>query len=66
MVTGFDDSPESAVIDPTLTTVFIPGSEIGVGAAELLLRRIRNKDVPHSLTYVQTTPVFRESTSRKA
>ena len=66
MVAGFDDSPEAAVIDPTLTTVFIPGSEIGVGAAELLLRRIRNKDVPRSLTYVQTTPVFRKSTCRNA
>ena len=65
MVTGFDDGPEAAVVEPALTTVHTPSSEMGAQAAELLLRRIRMGDRPHSLIYVQTTPVFRESTRKK-
>lgn len=64
MVTGFDNTPESAVIEPALTTVHIPSSEIGIQAAELLLRRIRTPGRPYSLSYVQTTPIFRESSRR--
>ena len=64
MVAGFDDGPEAAVIDPSLTTVHIPSSEMGVHAAELLLGRIRNPERPYTMTYVRTTPVFRESTRR--
>ena len=61
MVTGFDNSPESAVIEPALTTVHIPSSEMGVQAAELLLRRIQSPERPRVLVYVQTVPVFRGS-----
>ena len=64
MVAGFDNTPESAVIEPALTTVHIPSTEIGVQAAELLLRRIRSPGRPFTMSYVQTTPVFRESTRR--
>lgn len=64
MVAGFDDAPEAAVIEPSLTTVHIPSSDMGVHAAELLLSRIRNPEHPYTMTYVQTTPVFRESTRR--
>lgn len=64
MVAGFDDAPEAAVIEPSLTTVHIPSSDMGVHAAELLLSRIRNPERPYTMTYVQTTPVFRESTRR--
>ncbi|MBR4192901.1 MAG: LacI family DNA-binding transcriptional regulator [Oscillospiraceae bacterium] len=64
MVAGFDDGPEAAVIEPSLTTVHIPSSEMGIHAAELLLGRIRNPDRPYTMTYVQTTPVFRDSTRR--
>lgn len=64
LAAGFDNSPESAVIEPALSTVHIPSSEMGVQAAELLLRRIRNPERPYSLIYVQTTPIFRESSRR--
>ena len=64
MVAGFDDGPEAAVIEPSLTTVHTPSSEMGIMAAELLLGRIRNPERPHTMTYVQTTPVFRDSTRR--
>ena len=37
-------------------------SRIGMIAADLLLSRIQNQKLPSRYTYVQTTPVFREST----
>jgi LacI family transcriptional regulator len=62
MVTGFDGSPESAVIDPPLTTAQIPGSEMGRSAAELLHMRIKTPSAPFVLIHYKTTPIFRGST----
>ncbi len=64
MVAGFDGSPQSAVVEPSLTTVQIPNTEIGHMAAELLLDRLQYPDRPFRTTYVQTTPVWRNSTAR--
>lgn len=65
MVTGFDGTPQSAVVEPTLTTVQIPNPEIGYVAADILLARIREPGHPFRVTYVETTPVWRGSTARK-
>lgn len=62
MVAGFDGSPESAVVEPSLTTAEIPSAEIGRLAAETLLGRIQNPDRAFRITYVKTAPVFRNST----
>lgn len=64
MVTGFDDIPQSAMMDPALTTVHIPGADIGRAAADVLLRRISHPELPFSWTRIMTTPVWRESTER--
>lgn len=64
MITGFDDIPQSAMMDPALTTVHIPSADIGRAAASVLLRRIENPDLPYSWTRIMTTPVWRESTER--
>jgi len=61
MVTGFDGSPESAVVEPPLTTVQIPSADIGRLAADILLDRIQNPDRPFRFTYVKTIPVWRDS-----
>ena len=61
MVTGFDGTEQSALIDPTLTTVEIPGREIGRLAADVLLNRIANPDFPFFSTRVKTTPIWRGS-----
>lgn len=66
MVTGFDGVPQSAVVEPSLTTVQIPNADIGRMAADILLERIKNPDRPFSSTYVKTTPIWRNSTSRQA
>lgn len=62
MVTGFDGTPQSVVVEPSLTTVQIPNGDIGRMAADMLLERIKNPDLPFRSTYVKTTPVWRSST----
>lgn len=64
MVTGFDGTPQSAVVEPSLTTVQIPNRDIGRMAADMLLERIRNPEIPFRSVYVKTTPVWRNSTKR--
>ena len=64
MVTGFDGTAQSAVVEPSLTTVQIPGAEIGRIAADMLLSRIANPDRPPISVYMKTTPIWRESTNR--
>lgn len=65
-ITGFDNSPESKIIEPHLTTVSIPSSEMGYIAAELLLSRIRRPGIPYRLMYVRTSVEYRNSSSRPA
>ena len=62
MVAGFDNSPLASVIDSGLTTVTIPSVEMGEMAAGILMTRQKAPDLPYSLTYIQTRPVFRGST----
>ena len=65
LVAGFDGTPQSAVVEPSLTTAQIPGAEIGRLAADILLERIENPGRPFRSTYVRTTPIWRASTMRK-
>lgn len=65
MVAGFDGTPQSAVLEPSLTTVQIPSAEIGRIAADILLERIENPDRPFRSTYIKATPIYRNSTARK-
>ena len=62
MVTGFDGTSQSELVDPALTTVQIPSTDIGRLCAEFLLARIRNPEIPYHWTHVKTTPVWRDST----
>ncbi|WP_243099187.1 substrate-binding domain-containing protein [Clostridium sp. MF28] len=62
LICGFDDSMESKIIEPHLTTVSIPSYEMGDIAADLLLSRIDNPSIPFRTIHVRTSPKFREST----
>ena len=62
MVTGFDGTSQSALVEPALTTVQIPSIEIGRMSADILLARIRNPELPFSWTHIRTNPVWRKST----
>jgi hypothetical protein len=43
---GFDDIGPAALVTPMLTTVVVPQYDIGVFAAEELIRRIEDSDMP--------------------
>jgi DNA-binding LacI/PurR family transcriptional regulator len=45
-VVGFDDIGPAALVTPMLTTVVVPQYDIGVFAAEELIRRIEDSDMP--------------------
>lgn len=62
MLCGFDDSPESKLLSPTLTTVHIHSQIMGYCAAELLLSRINAPDMDWRCVHTSTDIVYREST----
>lgn len=61
-VFGFDNAPESRIVEPHLSTVHIYNNEMGVTAAEMLLARVKNPSRPYQITHIRTEPIFREST----
>lgn len=62
LISGFDDSSESKIIEPHLTTISIPSYDIGIIAADMLLSRIKNPDLSYRTIYVNTSIKYREST----
>ncbi|MDE6182029.1 MAG: substrate-binding domain-containing protein, partial [Eubacteriales bacterium] len=63
LVSGFDNSLESKIIEPNLTTISIPASHMGIIASNIILTRIKNNDLPFTKTYVDTEIIFRKSTN---
>jgi LacI family transcriptional regulator len=62
VVCGFDNGPESLIIEPHLTTVHIYSNEMGVKAAEILLSRITHPEQPYQVSHIYTKPIIRDST----
>lgn len=62
LICGFDDSPESEIIDPKLTTAHIFSNEMGLLAAKMLFNRIEEPNLPYQLLYVNTSLKYRDST----
>jgi LacI family transcriptional regulator len=61
-ISGFDNGPETSIVDPPLTSVHIYSNEMGIKAAEMLLSRITNPNQPYQVSHIFTEPIFREST----
>lgn len=59
---GFDDSPESTIITPSLTTIHIHSQDMGLAAVQLLMSRINEPSLNYRTTYIETDLIFREST----
>ncbi len=61
---GFDDLPETALVEPALTTVSVAAREIGRKAGELLLERMAGNDEPAKSIilppYPGGTPILRQ------
>ena len=64
MVCGFDDSPDSKIFSPKLTTVHIHSQITGFSAVNLLLSRIEQPDLNYRTTYTETNLIIRESTDK--
>jgi len=64
-IIGFDNIPVSTVIDPPLTTIDQPVSQIGYQSCELLIEKINNPLVPPKKIFLDTQLIIRESTARK-
>ncbi|HKJ46661.1 MAG TPA: LacI family DNA-binding transcriptional regulator [Balneolales bacterium] len=58
---GFDDMPWSAALNPPLTAVKQPGYELGVTAAELLLKRLKEPNRNSVDTFLNPELIIRKS-----
>lgn len=58
---GFDDSPESKVVTPSLTTIHIHSQIMGFSAAHLLLSRIKEPSLNFRTLHTETSLIYRES-----
>ena len=59
---GFDDSPESKIITPPLTTIHIHSQILGFSAVHLLISRIKEPSLNYRTIHTETDLVFRGST----
>lgn len=62
---GFDDSPESKIVSPSLTTIHIHSQDMGLGAVQLLLSRINEPLLNYRTMHVETNLIYRESTGKQ-
>lgn len=61
-ICGFDDSPESKLVTPPLTTIHIHSQIMGYSAVHLLMSRIKNPSLNYRTIYTETSLIYREST----
>ncbi|MCM1189758.1 MAG: LacI family DNA-binding transcriptional regulator [bacterium] len=59
---GFDDSPESKIVTPTLTTIHIHSQIMGFSAVHLLVSRIKEPSLNFRTMHTETSLIYREST----
>ena len=62
-ITGFNDMPFADRFQPPLTTLHIPHDELGVQAANLLLERIANPEIPAKQLRLEPRLIVRGSTA---
>ncbi len=59
---GFDDSPESKIVTPALTTIHIHSQIMGFAAVNLLMSRINEPSLNYRTMHTETSLIYREST----
>ena len=59
---GFDDSPNSRIMTPSLTTVHIHTQIMAVSAVQLLISRLENPDLNFRIVHTETELIYRDST----
>jgi LacI family transcriptional regulator len=60
-IVGFDDIPVARFLVPPLTTIRLPAYELGVRAADMLIKTIQGEEVAESQVLLRTQLVIRES-----
>jgi len=65
-IVGFADLDFAPLIDPPLTTIHQNGMEFGKQAAEMVLRRLQNPNLPQQSMLMPTHLVVRQSTASPA
>ena len=64
-IVGFSNEPFSKVVSPSISTIAQPGFEMGQKAAELIIRKIENKERTYQTITLPTELIIRESSSRR-
>jgi LacI family transcriptional regulator len=64
-IVGFSNEPFSKVVSPSISTIAQPGFEMGQKAAELIIRKIENKERSYQTIVLPTELIVRESSDRK-
>jgi LacI family transcriptional regulator len=64
-IVGFSNEPFSKVVSPAISTIAQPGFAMGQKAAELIIRKIENKERTYQTIVLPTELIIRESSSRK-
>ena len=59
---GFDDSPNSRIMTPTLTTVHIHTQIMAFSAMQLLISRIEQPNLDYRIVHTETELIYRDST----
>jgi DNA-binding LacI/PurR family transcriptional regulator len=65
-IVGFDDIPVARFLVPPLTTIRLPAYELGVRAADMLIRTIQGEEVAESQVVLRTQLIIRESCGSQA
>ncbi|NOU94031.1 substrate-binding domain-containing protein [Paenibacillus sp. LMG 31456] len=60
-VLGFDDPDWVEIVEPPVTTIRPPSYRLGVNAADLMMMRIKEKDVKREIMYMDTSLIIRRS-----
>lgn len=63
MLCGFDDSAESRIISPALTTIHIHTQIMAFTATHLLMSRIKEPSLDYRVVHTETDLILRESTN---
>ena len=59
---GFDDSPQSRIMTPALTTVHIHTQIMAISAMDLLISRIEGPTLNYRIVHTETELIYRDST----
>jgi LacI family transcriptional regulator len=65
-IVGFSNEPFSKFVSPSISTIAQPGFEMGQKAAEMIIRKIENKDRTYRTIVLPTELIIRESSNRKS